>query len=77
MIPAMRNMVGPKIREARYRSGQKVTQEELAARLQASGIDIDRTAISKIESGRRPISDLEILAICKSLGVDVATLFNE
>ncbi len=77
MVRTMRNVVGPRIREARYRSGQKITQEQLAARLQSLGIDIDRTAISKIESGRRPITDLEIVGICKALGLRVATLFRE
>ncbi len=73
----MRNIVGPHIREARYREGRKVTQQELAARLQTLGVDLDRTAISKIESGRRPITDVEIVAICKALGVRVASLFSE
>ena len=73
----MRNVVGPHIREARYRAGQKVTQQQLAARLQTLGLDLDRTAISKIESGRRPITDVEIIAICKALGIKVANLFPE
>ena len=72
---SMRNVVGPHIREARYRAGQKVTQQQLAARLQTLGLDLDRTAISKIESGRRPITDIEIIAICKALGIKVANLF--
>ena len=74
---SMRNVVGPHIREARYRAGHKVTQQQLAARLQTLGLDLDRTAISKIESGRRPITDVEIIAICKALGIKVANLFPE
>ena len=69
--------MGPHVRTARYRLGQRVTQEELAARLQAQGIAIDRTAISKIESGIRPVTDVEIVAICKALGIKVSWLFNE
>lgn len=68
--------MGPKIRDARYRLGQRITQEELAARLQALGIDIDRTAISKIETGTRPVTDIEIAAFCKALGIPVADLFS-
>ena len=71
----MRNVVGPKIRNARYRPGHKVTQEQLAARLQSQGINMDRTAISKIESGRRPVTDIEILGFCRALGIKVAELF--
>ena len=66
----MRNIAGPKIREARYRSGKKVTQLELAARLQSAGVDVGRTAISKMEAGRRPVTDVEVVAICKALVVD-------
>ena len=73
----MRNVVGPRVREARYKAGRKVTQAELAARLQTFGLDMDRTAVSKIESGKRPVSDLEIVAICKALGVRVTDLFPE
>ena len=73
----MRNVVGPRIREARHRSGRRITQEQLAARLQSLGIDIDRTAISKIEAGKRPVTDMEIIAICDALGIKVATLFGE
>ena len=36
---------------------------EVAERRQSLGIDIDRTAISKIESGKLPATNLEILAI--------------
>lgn len=71
----MKNVVGPRIREARYRGGGKITQEQLAARLQSLGIDLDRTAISKIENGRRPVTDAEIVAICKALDISVAFLF--
>ena len=65
----MRNIAGPRIREARYRAGKKVTQLELAARLQSAGVDVSRTAISKIEAGRRPVTDVEVVAICKALDV--------
>ena len=77
MVVSMRNVVGPRIREARYRSGRRVTQEQLAARLQSQGIGIERTTISKIEAGKRPVTDLEIIAICNALGIKVATLFGE
>ena len=77
MFLTMRNVVGPRVREARYREGKRVTQEQLAARLQSQGIDIDRTAISKIETGKRPVMDFEIVAICQALNIKIATLFGE
>ena len=72
----MKNVVGQRIREARYRADRRVTQDELAARLQAMGVAVDRTAISKIEGGSRPITDVEIIAICQALGLTVASLFS-
>jgi len=56
--PSMKNIVGPRIREARHRTDTKVSQELLAARIQSLGLNIDRTAISKIETGRRYVSDV-------------------
>ena len=77
MSIAMKNVVGPRIRESRYSYGRRVTQEQLAARLQSLGVDLDRTAISKIETGRRPVTDLEIIAFAKALEVTVPSLFGE
>ena len=77
ICPTMKNVVGSKIREARYRAGQRITQAQLAARLQSQGINLDRTAVSKIESGRRSVTDVEIVGICKALGIDAAGLFHE
>jgi transcriptional regulator with XRE-family HTH domain len=53
-----------------------VTQEELVARLQALGVDIDQPALSRIETGDRQVTDVEILGICEALGVGVPELFK-
>ena len=71
----MKNVVGTRIREARYLRGSKVSQEELAARLQAMGIPIGQTAVSRMENGQRIVTDIEILAICRALDLNVAELF--
>lgn len=70
-----KNIVGPRIREARKK--QKVTQLGLAAQLQLMGVTIDRSAIAKIETNRRPISDIEIAAIARILKVEIAWLFKD
>ena len=49
----------------------------MAARLQSQGIDLDRTAVSKIESGRRTVTDVESVGISQALGIDVVSLFHE
>lgn len=54
-----------------------MSQDRLAARLQVMGINVERSAIAKIETGRRPVSDIEIVAIAEILGVEVPWLFAD
>jgi len=70
-----KNIVGSRVRKVRKES--KITQVELAARLQVSGIRMDQAALSKLESGRRPVSDVEVAAIAKILKVSISWLFEE
>ena len=70
-----KNIVGPRVQKARREAG--VTQMELAARLQVLSVSIDRSGIAKLESGRRPISDIEVAAIAKVLKVPIPWLFGE
>lgn len=70
-----KNIVGLRIRKAR-KEAQK-TQTKLAAELQLLGIKIDRTSIAKLESGRRPVSDIEIIAIAQILNVSISSLFKD
>lgn len=70
-----KNIVGLRVRKARKES--RMTQIELAARLQLLGIRIDRSGIAKLESGRRPASDIEIAAIAKVLEVPISWLFED
>ena len=69
-----RNIIGSKIKEFRITAG--ITQEDLAARLNVLGIDIDRPMISKIENYSREILDYEIKAIAKALNVSIEYLFK-
>jgi transcriptional regulator with XRE-family HTH domain len=70
-----KNITGQRIKKAR--KGVKITQMELAARLQVLVVMIDRSGIAKIETGRRPVSDIEIAAIAKILDIEVAWLFKD
>lgn len=69
-----KNIVGSRVRKARKES--KITQMELAARLQVLGIKVDRPAISKLESGSRPVTDIEVDAIAKILKVPISWFFE-
>ncbi|MFH0942367.1 MAG: helix-turn-helix transcriptional regulator [Chloroflexota bacterium] len=74
-IVTRKNIVGIRIRAARQAA--KYSQEKLAAEMQLLGIKIDRTAIAKLESGRRPASDIEIIAIAKILNISIPDLFKD
>lgn len=71
-----KNLIGPRLRAARARDRASITQQELTARLALLGVDMDRTAISKIEAGERIVADFELLAISKALGVSVEWLLG-
>lgn len=68
-----RNIIGHNIKH--YRKLNKLTQEELVAKLNLMGINIDRPMISRIENQSREITDIEILAFAKALKVTIDDLF--
>ncbi len=69
-----KNRVGDRVREARKAAEPPITQGELAARLQVLGISVDQSAISKIETGERPVSDMEVVALADALKVSASWL---
>lgn len=76
-IAVQRNVVGPRVRQARRLATPPVSQVDLAARLQVMGLKINQPAVSKIEQGQRPVLDIEVVALAKALKVSAAWLFEE
>ena len=74
---AARNVIEHRVRQARLKCSPAVSQDDLAGRLVAQRITLDRSAISRIESGTRYLMDYEIVAIAKSLKVSVGWLLGE
>jgi transcriptional regulator with XRE-family HTH domain len=72
-----RNIIGPRVRQARLTRSPKLTQEGLAAFLQLQGVDLDRSAITKIERQKRTVSDVELAALATVLGVSSSWLLGE
>lgn len=72
-----RNLIGGRVREARRRHLPRLTQAELAARLQVAGFHLDRAAVSKIEIGYREVTDFELVALARALGVSANWLLHE
>lgn len=69
-----KNICGDRVRTARKKLG--LSQEDLAARLQVSGVIIERNSISRIESGDRFVADYELLALSSILKVTPAYLLG-
>jgi transcriptional regulator with XRE-family HTH domain len=72
-----RNIIGARVRQARLKSNPAVSQDDLAGKLAAQGILVDRTAVSRIENQSRYAMDYEAAAIARALKVSVAWLFGE
>lgn len=54
-----------------------MSQRCLADQLQLAGIDLDKNAIQRIESGQRFVTDIELLAFSKILDVSLDELVNQ
>jgi hypothetical protein len=70
-------MIGQRVRQARLRLSPVVSQEDLAGRLAGQGIQLDRSAVTRIEGQTRYVMDYEAMAIARALKVSVAWLFGE
>ena len=73
-IDGRNNLCGRKV--ALLRSNMGISQRELADRLQIIGLDIDKNAVQRIESGKRFVTDIEIKALSKVLNLSIDDLLN-
>ena len=48
----------------------------LADMLQLGGLDVDKNAVQRIESGQRFVTDIELKALAQALGVTVEELLE-
>lgn len=68
------NISGRKIRE--LREAAEMSQEQLAAKMQLLGHNINQKAISRIETGDRVVPDYELLYFANALSASVGELLN-
>lgn len=73
MNKKIETQIGNNIRT--LRELKKMTQDELAAKLQVNGCDITRSAVAKIEVGQRHLYPDEIILIKKILNVSYDEIF--
>ena len=69
-----KNLCGDRVHEARVR--QRLSQSDLATRLQLLGVVIERDSVSRIEIGTRFVADYEVRALAECLGVGVEWLLG-
>lgn len=73
-VDGRNNLCGEKV--AFIRSNMRISQRELADRLQISGLDIDKNAVQRIEAGKRFVTDIELKIISEVLDLSVDELLQ-
>ena len=68
------NIVGGRIKEARIKAG--LSQKQLSVQLELMAVYTCRVSVSRIENGKRAVTDIEIDAISKILNVSLDYLFG-
>ena len=68
------NIAGIKVSE--LRKGLRISQRELADRLAVIGLDIDKNAVQRIESGQRFVTDIELGYLAKIFGITIEELLR-
>lgn len=71
------NLCGERVRALRLAMPGRVSQRALAERLQIEGLDLDKNAVQRIESGERFVTDIELRAISRVLGVTTDELLGD
>ena len=71
----LNNVCGKNI--AKFRMKLKLSQRQLADKMQLVGIDIDKNAIQRIECGKRFVTDIEVIAFAKIFDITFEELLLE
>lgn len=65
-----RNIIGKRVKQARHFFSPPLTQDQLSGKLAAEGVQLDRVAIAKIETGIRCVFDYELKGLASVLRVE-------
>ena len=69
-----RNLVGANLKKIRLNNG--LSQEQLIAKLNLLGLDLDRTSLSRIENQNREVYDYELVYFSKALKINLIDLYD-
>lgn len=70
-----KNVIAAQLKLARVRNG--LSQQQLAAKMQVMGVNIDQQMISKIERNDRIVTDYELACFGKILKTDISALLSD
>lgn len=71
------NLCGDNVKKRRLALMPKVSQRILAEKLQLLGLDLDKNAIQKIESGQRFVTDIEVKCISEFFNISCDELLED
>jgi len=74
IIDGVCNITGERIKEARQKA--RLSQKALSEKLETQAVYVCRGSVSRIESGERTVTDIEVDAISKALYVSLDYLFG-
>ena len=68
------NVVGGNVKKFRLKAG--LSQKQLSERLETEAVYVCRGSVSRIETGERTVTDIEIVGLAKILNVSIESLFK-
>ena len=71
------NICGLNISKIRKGMKPKMSQKNLAEKLQVIGLDIDKNAVQRIENGKRFVTDIELLSFSQLFNVSTDDLLKQ
>ena len=71
------NLCGSKVKALREKLSPKTSQKKLADMLQIAGLDVDKNAVQRIESGQRFVTDIELRTLAKVLHASYEELLDD
>lgn len=70
------NVCGAQIYALRKKAKPKMSQRILAEKCQLLGVDVDKNAIQRIESGKRFVTDIELICFSQIFNVPIDELLK-
>ena len=70
------NLCGKNVARLRLAMRPKLSQKGLADRLQIAGLDLEKNAVQRIESGQRFVTDIELRTLAEVLSVPADELLR-